>query len=124
MVHKDSNRPRRIAELIKRELAQMIARELDDPIAHRVTLTGARVSADLSIAKVYFSVLGGAAEAKAATSVLNHAAGFLRHELAHRMRLRTVPQLRFFFDTSIEQGARVSSLIERALAEDRTHKPD
>lgn len=122
-MQKDSNRPRRVAELIKRELATLIARELDDPIAHKVTLTAAETSPDLASVRVYFSLLTGSAEAGAAARALNRAAGRLRHALRRRVSLKHgVPELRFVFDESLERGARVDALIERAIAEDAEGK--
>jgi len=121
-MQKDSNRPRRVAELIKRELAMLIPRELDDPHAHEITITGAEVSRDMSSARIYFSLLSGSVEAKQVTKSLNRAAGFLRHVLMGRVSLRTVPALRFYFDESVERGARIDSLIDQAIAEDKTHK--
>jgi len=121
-MQKDSNRPRRVAELIRRELAMLIPRELDDPHAHQITITGAEVSRDMSSARIYYSLLSGAAEAKQTTKSLNRAAGFLRHALMERVSLRSVPALRFYFDESVERGARIDSLIERAISEDKTHK--
>ncbi|MHB8535384.1 MAG: 30S ribosome-binding factor RbfA [Sulfuricaulis sp.] len=121
-MQKDSNRPRRVAELIRRELAMLIPRELDDPHAHQITLTGAEVSRDLSSARIYFSLLSGAVQAKQTAKSLNRAAGFLRHALMDRVSLRSVPALRFYFDESVERGARIDSLIDRALAEDKQHK--
>jgi ribosome-binding factor A len=121
-MQKDSNRPRRVAELIKRELAVLIPRELDDPHAHEVTLTYAEVARDLSSAKIYFTLLGGAPTAREAAAALNHAAGFLRRLLHERVVLRSIPQLRFYYDESVERGARLTSLIDRALAEDRSKK--
>ncbi|MEW6331081.1 MAG: 30S ribosome-binding factor RbfA [Pseudomonadota bacterium] len=118
----ESNRPRRVAELIRRELAMLIPRELDDPHAHQITITGAEVSRDMSSARIYYSLLSGAAEAKQTTKSLNRAAGFLRHALMERVSLRTVPALRFYFDESVERGARIDSLIEQAISEDKTHK--
>ncbi len=122
-MQKDSNRPRRVAELIRRELAMLIPRELDDPHAHQITLTGAEVSRDLSSARIYFSLLSGAAEAKQTAKSLNRAAGFLRHTLMGRVSLRTVPALRFYFDESVERGARIDSLIDQAMNEDK-HNQD
>jgi ribosome-binding factor A len=119
---KDSNRPRRVAELIRRELAVLIPRELDDPHAHQITLTGAEVSRDLSSARIYFSLLSGASEAKNVVKSLNRAAGFLRHALMGRVTLRTVPALRFYFDESIERGAKIDALIEMAISEDKDRK--
>lgn len=121
-MQKDSNRPRRVAELIRRELAMLIPRELDDPHAHQITITGAEVSRDMSSARIYYSLLSGAAEAKQTTKSLNRAAGFLRHALMQRVSLRSVPALRFYFDESVERGARIDSLIEQAISEDKTHK--
>ena len=118
-MQKESNRPRRVAELIKRELAMLIPRELDDPHAHEITITGAEVSRDMSSARIYFSLLSGSVEAKQATKSLNRAAGLLRHALMERVSLRTVPALRFYFDESVERGARIDSLIEQAIAEER-----
>ncbi|OGI43648.1 MAG: ribosome-binding factor A [Candidatus Muproteobacteria bacterium RIFCSPHIGHO2_01_FULL_65_16] len=122
---KDSNRPRRVAELIKRELAAIIPRELDDHFAHKITLTGAEVSPDLSSARIYFSLLAGSAEAVPAAAALNHAAAFLRRALGKRVGLRRgAPELRFVFDESLERGDHMDRLIERALTEDRGHKGD
>ena len=118
-MQKDSNRPRRVAELIRRELAMLIPRELDDPHAHQITITGAEVSRDMSSARIYYSLLSGAAEAKQTTKSLNRAAGFLRHALMERVSLRTVPALRFYFDESVERGARIDSLIEQAISEEK-----
>lgn len=123
-MHKDSNRPRRVAELLKRELAMIIPRELDDSLAHRITLTHVEVLPDYSVAKVFFTVLGGADAPRAATQALKRAAGFLRHALAGRVVLRGIPALRFYYDESVERGARLTSLIERAIAEDKTHPKD
>jgi ribosome-binding factor A len=121
-MQKDSNRPRRVAELIRRELAMLIPRELDDPHAHQITITGAEVSRDMSSARIYYSLLSGAAEAKQTTKSLNRAAGFLRHALMERVSLRSVPALRFYFDESVERGARIDSLIEQAISEDKQHE--
>ena len=118
----ESNRPRRVAELIRRELAMLIPRELDDPHAHQITITGAEVSRDMSSARIYYSLLSGAAEAKQTTKSLNRAAGFLRHALMGRVSLRTVPALRFYFDESVERGARIDTLIDQAISEDKQNQ--
>lgn len=125
-MHKESNRPRRVAELLKRELALIIPRELDHPLAHRITLTYAEAPRDLASVKIYFTVLEGAAEAKAIAKALNQAAGYLRHTLRDRVVLRAIPELRFYYDESVERGARLTSLIDRAVGKDRqrTDKKD
>ncbi len=119
-MQKDSNRPRRVAELLHHELARLLPRELDKPIVHRVTLTGAEVSPDLTHAKIFFSLLTGSADAKQAAAVLNEAASHLRYVLRDRVRLkRGVPTLRFVFDESLEHGAHIDALIDRAISEDK-----
>ena len=116
---KDGNRSRRVAELLKRELASLIPRELDDPRAARITLTSVDVARDLKSARVYFTLLAGGAEADRAAKALNGATGLLRRALKPRLALRAIPELRFYFDESVERGDRVSRLIDRALKEDR-----
>ena len=77
----DSNRRRRVAELLKRELAILVQQELDDPRVHGVTITAVEVSADLSSAKIYFTTLAEGEEVERAAVALNKAAGFLRRAL-------------------------------------------
>ncbi len=121
---KDASRPRRVAEQIQRELAELIQLELKDPRVGMVTLTGVEVSADYAHAKVYFSLLGDQARVNEALKGLNSAAGYLRSQVAHRMKLRVMPMLHFVHDISIEQGARLDKLIADALAEDARHPSD
>jgi ribosome-binding factor A len=118
----DSNRRRRVAELLKRELAILVQQELDDPRVHGVTITAVEVSADLSSAKIYFTTLAEGEEVEQAAVALNKAAGFLRRALLQRVVLRSVPQLRFWFDESVKRGAALTRLIERAIAEDSEHE--
>jgi len=118
---KDASRPRRVAEQIQRELAELIQLEVKDPRVGMVTLTDVEVSADYAHAKVYFSLLGDQARVNEAMKGLNSAAGFLRSQVAHRMKLRVMPMLHFVHDISIEQGARLDKLIADAVAEDARH---
>jgi ribosome-binding factor A len=121
-VRKGGNRSLRVAELIKRELAVLIPRELDDSRARLATITSVDVSPDLKSARVYFTLLAGEAGAEPVLAVFKKAAGHLRRELAGRVELRVMPELRFYFDNSIERGDRLSRLINRAIDEDRAGK--
>ena len=113
---KEFSRTRRVADQIQRHLAELIQMELDDPRIGMVTVTAVEVSHEFEHARVYFTVLGKNLDdqslVKDTTEVLNHAAGFLRKELARRLKLRTTPELVFIYDTSLEQGNRLSNLIE------------
>ena len=111
----DSRRAR-IADQIQRELAEVIRLELRDPRVGLVTLTGVEMSRDQSHAKVFYTVLGAESAARDAAEGLQRAAGFLRSELAHRLSTRSVPELHFHFDESVERGARLSRLIDEAVA--------
>jgi ribosome-binding factor A len=115
-------RSRRVAEQIRQEVADILWREIKDPRVARVTVTAVEVSPDLEHAKVWFTLLDG--DAGQAARALQHAAGFVRRELAHRMRLRMVPELSFQYDESVERGARLSHLIDEAVEEDRRHHRD
>lgn len=112
---KDFPRGRRIADQLQRELSEIIRMELKDPRVGLVTITDIEVSTDNSHAKVFFTVLGNDAQQEAATRALQHAAGFLRSQVAPRLRLRTVPQLHFLYDSSVERGMHLSKLIEQAV---------
>lgn len=113
---KDYPRTRRIAEQIQRELSDIIRLELKDPRVGMMTITEVEVSQDHAHAKVFFTLLGDDARIAATEEALSHAAGFLRSQLARRVRLRTVPELHFKYDASVERGVRLSRLIDDALS--------
>lgn len=114
-------RTHRVAEQIQQELADLVRTEVKDPRVGMVTFTHVEVSADMAHAKVSFTHLAGREHAEEAVRSLAHAAGFLRSQLSHRLKLYTVPQLHFLYDDSIESGMRLSKLIDEAVAEDRKH---
>lgn len=116
---KDYSRGRRIADQIQRELSDIIRLEIKDPRVGMVTITDVEVTQDNAHAKVFFTTLGEPVQQEAAGRALNHAAGFLRSALAQRLKLRTVPQLRFDYDASVERGMRLSRLIDEAVSSDR-----
>lgn len=120
---KDYPRGRRIADQIQRELSEIIRLELKDPRVGLITITDVEVTQDNAHAKVFFTALGEPVQQEAATRALNHAAGFMRSELAQRLKLRTVPQLRFDYDVSVERGMRLSELIDQAVSGNTGQEP-
>ena len=107
-------RPERVAQRIRREIADILESRLRDPrFAGLVNVTDVEVTNDLSLARVYVSVLAPAPERERALSALAHAAGFVRTALAPRLGLREVPEIRFVHDESIERGARVEELLKK-----------
>ena len=117
-------RARRIEEQLKRLLADLVRREVKDPRVGLITITSAEVSKDLSHAKVYFTPFAGEGDATAALEALQHAAGYLRHQVRNQMRLRVAPELVFHIDDSVERGARLSALIHDAVEDDRRRHVD
>lgn len=113
---KEFSRSDRVAEQIQRELADLLQFEVKDPRIGMVTLTEVEVSGDMAHAKIYYSANAGTPELQKG---LEKSAGFLRSQLGKRMLLRTVPQLHFIYDASIDRGMRLSQLIDEALAPDQ-----
>jgi ribosome-binding factor A len=112
---RDFSRTRRVGEQLQRELATLIRDEIDDPRLGMVSISAVQVSRDMSHAKVYFSTLGETHEADASLQVLQGASAYLRKLLGQRLRMRQVPQLHFKQDHSLEEGARLSALIDAAV---------
>jgi ribosome-binding factor A len=112
-------RARRVEEQLKRLLAELVRREVKDPRVGLITITSAEVSRDLTHANVYFTPFAGTGDAAAALEALQHAAGFLRHQVRNQMRLRVAPEIEFRIDDSVERGARLSALIHDAVESDR-----
>ena len=123
---KEYSRTQRVADQMQRELALLIQREVRDPRVGMITVTAAEVSRDLAHAKIFITLMGEASDDDIALNLaaLKDAAGFLRAQLGRVMKLRSIPQLHFFYDESVRRGVHLSSLIERAVAEDRQHVRD
>ena len=103
-------------------LVELLERRVRDPRVEGVTLTSVEVSGDLSVAKVYYSVLGDDAARQVAQRGLENVSGFLRREAGRRLRLRSTPELRFVFDASLERGARLEELLRDIHSQDETSR--
>ena len=121
---RDFPRSRRMGEEVQRLLSDLIRRELKDPRVGDVTITEVRVNKDMSCARVFFSCLEDDADVEGVTDALRHAAGYLRSQLASRIRSRTVPELRFEYDVSLKRGSDLDQLIADAVARERDPDPD
>jgi ribosome-binding factor A len=87
-----------------------------------ITITDVEMTPDNAHAKVFFTVLGQQSRIDEAASGLQHASGYLRSQLAQRIKIRVVPQLHFEYDASVERGIRLSQLIDAAVADDKKRK--
>lgn len=109
-------RPERVGHLIQRELADILRGLRDPRLSQWVSVTAVEVTPDLSLARVFVSVLPAGEERARSLKALEGATGFVRRALAPRLGLREVPEIRFQLDGSIEQGARVEELLRRIEA--------
>jgi ribosome-binding factor A len=113
-----SYRIERVNTLIRREISELIQHRLRDPrLAEFVAVTDVETTADLKHAKVFVSSIGGQQDEARVLGVLNAATGFLRSELAKKVRLRHTPELSFHWDNSIERGDRILRLLDQVSAE-------
>ena len=107
-----SRRTDRLSDLLRAELSELILREIKDPRIKLVSLTGVEVTSDLRRAIVRVSVLGEESQREEAVEALRHARGFLRTELAHRLRTRVTPELVFELDRGAEHSQRIADILE------------
>lgn len=113
----DSKRTQRVGEEIQKEISSLLLNGLKDPRIGFVTITSVSVTSDLSIAKVYFTVMGDEKARKDSEKGLRSSTPFIRRELGKRLRLRHVPEINFLFDTSLEYGNRIESLLKEIHVE-------
>ena len=113
------SRPERLGDQLRAEISELLAREVHDPGIGFITLTRARVTADLQLARIFYTTLGDANARKNTALALDRATPFLRRQIGRRLRLRHIPELEFRFDESIEQQDRIEQLL-RELADERS----
>ncbi|RUO27065.1 ribosome-binding factor A [Aliidiomarina minuta] len=120
---KEFSRTDRFSQQLQREVAQILQREIKDPRVVMPTISDVEVSRDLAYAKVFVTFLNDDQdEVKEALQVLNDAAGFIRTLLGKRLKARITPNLRFEHDSSLNEGIRMSKLVNEAIASDEARK--
>jgi ribosome-binding factor A len=105
-------RLQRIGDRIREELSEIIQLKMNDPRLSGISVTDVKVDRELAFADVYVSAVEGIARAKEVIMGLEHANGFLRHELAARVELRVFPRLRFHWDPTPERADRIEKVLE------------
>ena len=122
MAQKGFRRADRVAERIRSELMDLLLRgALRDPAAKDVVVSAVRVTDDLGIARIYVRVLEEIDQDRQdrVVGALERATGFLRRELGHRLQLRHVPSLEFFWDDVVDSGLRIESILEEISEESK-----
>jgi ribosome-binding factor A len=112
------SRPERVADQIRTEIGQLLARDVHDPGIGFVTITRVQVSGDIQQARVYYTALGDDTTRRNTARALERAAPFLRRQIGSRLRLKRVPELRFFYDESIAGQDRIEQLLHDLHAGD------
>jgi ribosome-binding factor A len=107
-----SRRPQRLALQIQQEVSLMISRDMKDRRVGFVTVTGVQLTPDLRHARIFISMMGSKSEKEESLEALNHATGWVRHELGQRIRMKFIPEIVFQFDTSQEYGEHIDRLID------------
>ena len=119
---REFSRTRRVGQQIQREIALILQREVKDPRIGMVTVSDVEVSKDLNYPKVYVTFLqleNDAERIKEGLKGLTEAAGYIRSLLGSAMRLRVVPELRFYYDQTLVEGMRLSNLVTNTVREDK-----
>jgi ribosome-binding factor A len=113
-----SHRIERVAEQIREEVSQILATEVADPGVGVVTVTRVKITPDLSLARIYWTIMGDAAERKKTQKALERAAAYVRHLLSTRMTLRRSPEVQFLFDQSVAAQDRVEQILQELKREE------
>jgi ribosome-binding factor A len=113
-----SHRAERIAEQLREEVSQIISTEIADPGVGLVTVTRVKISPDLSLARVYWTIMGDDAERQRTEKALGRAAAYVRHLLSIRMSLRRSPEVQFVYDRSVAAQERVEEILQELKREE------
>jgi ribosome-binding factor A len=113
------SRPARIGDQIRAELSDLLTRDVKDPGIGFITITHVKVSADLQVARAYYTLLGDRTARTNTARALERATPYLRRQIAGRLRLKRAPELAFQFDESIERQQRIEELLQEIHAAKR-----
>lgn len=113
-----NRRTARVNHLLREEISNLLVRHVKDPrLAAFVSIIEVKVTPDLRLARVFVSVMGSEEEKKSVLAGLRSAANFMRRELEAVINMRSIPQLTFFLDDSIERGARILTTLNQIATE-------
>jgi len=121
---KPFRRSDRVGGLIQKTLSQILKKNIKDPRLEGIMITGVKMTPDLKLARIYFSVFGEKVTGEIALEALNRARGFVKHSLGRQIELRYMPELEFFYDESFDYGERIDKLLMSVKSENGSnHTP-
>ena len=103
----------RLEKTFARELAEILRSEVKNPLLTYVSITKVALTKDLSLATVWYTVMGDDTEIEATKKAMENAKGFLRSELASRVKMRKAPDLKFKYDESLAYGNRIEEILAK-----------
>lgn len=112
------SRADRVGELIQKELSAILHKEIKDPRLDMITITGVKLSADLKHARIYFSTAMGEKSRQDAMHGFKSALGYIKRTLASKVRLRYMPEIKFYYDDSFDYGSRIDKLLKSINSHD------
>jgi ribosome-binding factor A len=110
----------RVSGLIQRILSDILKRDVADPRLQMTIITTVKMSPDLKLARIYYATSGGEKNITAATKAIDSAHGFIKRNLARRLKLRYMPELKFFYDDSFDYGSHIERLLKMVVTENET----
>ena len=113
-----SQRAQRVGEIIQQEISALLLRGLKDPRIGFVTITGVEVTPDLHLARVYYTVIGDDAAKRSSAAGLKSSVPYLRQQLGKQLHMKYLPDLLFQYDSSIDYGNRIESLLREIHHDD------
>lgn len=114
MRHAPFKRAERVGEEIRKTIGRLLTEGIvRDARLNRCTITGVKLSDDLKNAQIFFSLIGGPEDQAQALRLLNRASGFIKTEVGRRLKLRHTPEMRFTFDSSMENAARLENIFQQ-----------
>lgn len=120
---REFSRADRVSQQLQREVALILQREIKDPRVGMVTVSDVELTRDLQHAKIYVTFfLSKEENVEAGIKILNDAAGYVRTLLGKAMKLRVVPEIRFFYDKTLVEGMRISNLVSNTIREDQRRR--
>jgi len=107
------SRADRVSGLIQEVLSELLKKKIHDPRLAMATISSVKMSRDLKLARIYFTIYGDSQKSEAAAQGFESARGFIKRSLAPRLGLRYMPDLKFFFDESFDYGSHIDQLLEK-----------
>ena len=119
------SRADRVSGLIQEVLSELLKKNIHDPRLATATISGVKMSRDLRLARIYFTLYGDSKKSEAAAQGFESARGFIKRSLASRLGLRYMPDLKFFYDESFDYGTHIEQLLEKITTDNGSdNQPD